>query len=180
MDDASAGHRSIGGMSDYVRTLRGRVGGDVLLQVPSVSVAVRDDEGRVLLARHSDGGWWLLPGGAIEPGETPADAAVRETWEEAGVHVRLTGLVGVFGGPDFVVQYANGDRTSYVMTVFAARIARGAPRPDGDELLELRFATAAEWPGFACARWLPPVLEAVFANAATAAFAPATWVPPGP
>ena len=79
-------------MGDYVRDLRRQLAPGVLLQVPSVSVAVRDEAGRVLLARHSEVGAWVLPGGAIEPGETRADAAVREIWEEAGVVARLTRL----------------------------------------------------------------------------------------
>jgi 8-oxo-dGTP pyrophosphatase MutT (NUDIX family) len=166
-------------MSDYVRELRGQLAPGRLLQVPSVSVAVRDDAGRVLLARHSEVGAWVLPGGAIEPGETPADAAVRETWEEAGLLVRLTRLVGVFGGPDFIVQYRSGDRTSYVMTVFEGRAESGAPRPDGVELLELRFVGGDEWPSLPCARWAPPVLAAVFAPPPAAAFAPPTWKPEG-
>jgi 8-oxo-dGTP pyrophosphatase MutT (NUDIX family) len=65
-------------VTEYVRRLRGMVGGEELLQVPSVSIALRDGDGRVLLARHSEGGSWVLPGGAIEPGETPADAAMPD------------------------------------------------------------------------------------------------------
>ena len=49
---------------------------------PSTSVIVRDDAGRVLLARHSEGNVWVTPGGAIEPLETPADAAVRKRHDE--------------------------------------------------------------------------------------------------
>jgi 8-oxo-dGTP pyrophosphatase MutT (NUDIX family) len=166
-------------MSDYVRGLRERVGHEPLLQVPSVAVAVRDEGGRVLLARHVEGGVWLLPGGAVEPAETPADAAVRETWEETGLLVRLARVVGVFGGPEFVVRYGNGDRTSYVMTVFEARAEGGSPRADGVELLELRFAGAGEWEALPCAAWAPVVLAAVFAGGGEAAFAPARFVPPG-
>ena len=99
-------------MPEYVQRLRALVGGEELLQLPSVAVALRDADGRVLLARHSEGGVWLLPGGGIEPGETPADAAVREMFEETGLLVRLTGLIGVFGGPEFIVHYRNGHRTS--------------------------------------------------------------------
>jgi 8-oxo-dGTP pyrophosphatase MutT (NUDIX family) len=98
-------------VAEYVPRLRDIVGGEELLRVPAVSIALRDAEGRVLLARHSEGGVWLLPGGAIEPTETPADATVREMFEETGVVVRLTGLVGIFGGPEFVVHYRNGHRT---------------------------------------------------------------------
>jgi 8-oxo-dGTP pyrophosphatase MutT (NUDIX family) len=94
-------------VAEYVRRLRGIVGGEELLQIPSVSIALRDSDGRILLARHAEGGVWLLPGGAIEPAEIPADAAVREMFEETGVLVQLTGLVGVFGGPEFVVHYRN-------------------------------------------------------------------------
>ena len=97
-------------MADYVRRIRALIGSGEVLQLPSVSVAIRDAGGRVLLARHVEGNQWLLPGGSVEPGETPADAAVREAWEETGLIVHLTRLVGVFGGPHYVVHYRNGDR----------------------------------------------------------------------
>ena len=95
-------------MPEYILRLRQLVGGDELLQAPSVAVALRDEAGRVLLARHVDAGRWVLPGGTIEPEESPADAAVREMWEESGLWVRLTRLVGVFGGPEFVVATGTG------------------------------------------------------------------------
>jgi 8-oxo-dGTP pyrophosphatase MutT (NUDIX family) len=163
-------------VGDHVARLRALVGGEELLQIPSVSVAIRDDAGRVLLARHVEGDVWLLPGGAIEPGETPADAAVREAWEEVGLRVRLTALVGVFGGPEFVVRYRNGDRASYVMTVFEATAPGGAARPDGVETTETRWVDGAEASALAVARWVPEVLHAVFSNARGGAFRQPTWV----
>ncbi len=51
---------------------------------------------RVLLVRERMDGRWSLPGGYVDVGDSPADAAVRETWEEAGVQVRATRLVGIF------------------------------------------------------------------------------------
>jgi hypothetical protein len=102
--DASTPSDTSTKMTDYVRRIRALIGPGEVLQLPSVSVAIRDAAGRVLLARHVEGNRWLLPGGSVEPGETPADAALREAWEETGPIVRLTRLVGVFGGPDFVVS----------------------------------------------------------------------------
>ena len=49
------------------------------------SAIVLDGEGRVLLHRHKRLGIWLQPGGHLDPGESPADAAVRETLEETGL-----------------------------------------------------------------------------------------------
>lgn len=48
-------------------------------------------EGRVLLHRHRRLGMWLPPGGHIEPGELPDEAAVREVFEETGLRVKLVG-----------------------------------------------------------------------------------------
>ena len=84
-------------MSDHMRALRAMVGPTVL-EVPTVSVLVFDAQQRVLLVRHAEGNDWTTPGGMIEPYETPSDAAVRETWEETGLHVALTRIIGVFGG----------------------------------------------------------------------------------
>jgi len=39
--------------------------------------------------------YYVLPGGRLEPGETPAEAARRESFEELGVHVRIVGAVAV-------------------------------------------------------------------------------------
>jgi ADP-ribose pyrophosphatase YjhB (NUDIX family) len=51
--------------------------------------------GRVLLLFHPKIGLWLPPGGHVEPGELPDEAAVREVLEETGVRCRLVGEHGV-------------------------------------------------------------------------------------
>jgi ADP-ribose pyrophosphatase YjhB (NUDIX family) len=58
--------------------------------------AVIDVDGRILLIRRADNGLWAMPGGAFEVGETPAEGAVREAFEETGVPCRVVSLVGVF------------------------------------------------------------------------------------
>ena len=54
----------------------------------------RDD--RILLIQRTDNGLWAMPGGLVDVGETVAEAAVRELWEEAGVRGSATRLVGIW------------------------------------------------------------------------------------
>jgi ADP-ribose pyrophosphatase YjhB (NUDIX family) len=119
-------------MSDYVRALRGKIGTDLLL-MPSAHVLIRDGDGRILLVRHVEGRW-QLPGGAVDPGEGPGEAAGRECVEELGVAVELERIVGVYGGPQHRFRYANGDEVAWVVTIFAARIVEGRPEPSDDEV----------------------------------------------
>jgi ADP-ribose pyrophosphatase YjhB (NUDIX family) len=161
-------------LSSWLRALRERIGHDLVV-APSVSVLAFDGAGRVLLVRHAEG-VWVAPGGAIEPGETPADAAVREAFEETGLELALARVAGVYGGPEFAVRYANGDETSYVMIVFEARLAGGAaPRPDGAETLEARFVSRAELAVLPRARWLDVVLADAWRDRTHTHFAPPRW-----
>src|SRR5690348_7931408 len=64
--------------------------------VPSANVVVVDELGALLLIRRTDNDNWALPGGAMDPGESMTDCAVRETFEETGMHVEVTGLVGIY------------------------------------------------------------------------------------
>lgn len=82
-----------------------------------VSAVIRDTEGRVLLALRPRPAIWNLPGGSVQPGETPWDAAVRETLEEVGLDVEVERLTGVYDrSPD-------GDP----VLVFACRVLAGEP-----------------------------------------------------
>ena len=108
-------------MSEYMSRLRAKVGHDLLF-VSASGTYVFDAERRVLLIRHAEGGRWTNPGGMVEPFETPADAAIRETWEETGLLVELTRFIGVFGGRDHHITYGSGDEMAYVAFAFEARV----------------------------------------------------------
>ncbi len=165
-------------MSEYMRSVRERVG-QMLLEVPSVAVLTFDSRDRVLLVRHADLDVWTTPGGAVEPEEVPADAAVRETWEETGLHVEPTRVLGVYGGPEFVVTYSNGDAVSFLTTVFEGRRLAGELRPDGVETLDLAYFAQADLAGLELQRWTRMVLADAFGDRSRTRFAAPTWRPSG-
>jgi 8-oxo-dGTP diphosphatase len=130
-------------MSPYLRLIRERIGNDLIV-LPSVAAMVLDERRRVLLVRDSFSGNWSSPGGAVDPDESPSDAAVREAFEETGYEVELLRVLGIYGGPGYRLTYANGDVVSYVSIAFAARVVGGAARPDGDETSDVAWFTEAE------------------------------------
>ena len=164
-------------MSDYVRTLRDRVG-TMQLEMPTASVVVFDEARRILLVRHVEGNQWTTPGGLIEPEETPADAAVREAWEETGLAVELVRIIGVFGGKPCTSTYANGDRMAWVSTVFEAKVVGGTPRHDGEETLEVRFLSVEELRRLPRKPHVDMFVDAALAGDPSAVFQAATWRPP--
>ena len=134
------------GIPAHIARLRAAVGHDLIL-LPSVSVLPIDRAGRLLLVRHAghhDG--WAVLGGAVEFGESPAQAAVRETREEIGVEIRLLRLLDALGGPDYEVSYPNGDRAAYVTCVYEAEIISGLPEPADGELSEVAWFHPGQLP----------------------------------
>jgi ADP-ribose pyrophosphatase YjhB (NUDIX family) len=163
-------------MSDYMREIRARVG-TRLLEIPSVCVLCFDEADRVVLVRHAENDRWTTPGGAVEPHERPADAAMREMWEETGLHVELQRVIGVYGGPEFTTTYRNGDAVSFLMTVFLARRVGGTLRPDHEETLDARAFAREEIAGLPMSAWVPRVIENAYDRRDGVWFDPPTWTP---
>jgi 8-oxo-dGTP pyrophosphatase MutT (NUDIX family) len=111
--------------------------------LPSVFVAVTEGD-YVLLVRRCDSGAWELPGGRVDVGETAIETAVRETVEEAGVHVRVTGLVGLFTDPGHVVRSVDGDVRQQFVVVFRARAESGTPHGDLHETSDAGWVPVSE------------------------------------
>jgi 8-oxo-dGTP pyrophosphatase MutT (NUDIX family) len=159
-------------MSDYIRGLREKIGTELLLQ-PSVASLIRDGDGRILLVRHFEGRW-MLPGGTVDPGERPADAARRECWEEAGVLVEPVRIAGVFGGPEYRITYGNGDQSAWVTTIFEARLLAGEPHPHDDETIETGWYGPGELEALDLAPSMRRTLDALLSGTS---FDEATWTP---
>ena len=124
-------------ISDYLKSLRGKIGRDLIL-LPSVAAVIRSRSGKILLQGKADD-VWSLPAGAIEPGETPADAIVREVREETGLIVRPTRIAGIFGGENFRYTYSNGDAVEYTIVLFECEVVGGNLAALDDETVKLEY-----------------------------------------
>lgn len=101
-------------------------------------VVVVLDEGRVLMIQRSDNGRWALPGGGQELGESVRDAAIRETQEETGLDIDVTGVVGIYSDPRHVIAYDDGE----VRQEFALCLTGAAT---GGQLRTSSESTRVEW-----------------------------------
>ena len=147
------------GISPYMKNLRAHFGTQLVL-VPSVAALIRNESGQILFLVRADNGLWDLPAGAIDPGETPARAIVREVREETGLVVEPTAVAGVFGGEGFRLSYENGDIVEYTVIVFECRVVGGELGGLDDETAELHFIDPAQRPAltveFPAALFDPP------------------------
>ena len=108
--------------------------------MPSLAVIVAViDEGRILLTKRDDFEVWCLPGGGVEDGESMAEAAIRETKEEAGIDVELTRLVGVY-------SRIGGMWNDVHAVLFAAKPVGGALKIQPGETIEVRYFPFEEIP----------------------------------
>lgn len=93
--------------------------------VPAVSAVVVDGSGRIVLQRRRDNEMWALPGGAMELGESVTECAIRETREETGLDVEVTGVVGIYSDPKHVFAYDDGEVRQEFSICVLARVVGG-------------------------------------------------------
>ncbi|MCO5968256.1 NUDIX domain-containing protein [Actinoallomurus soli] len=116
--------------------------------VPSVNVVVANAQGEILLIRRTDNDNWAVPGGAIDLGESLAQAAVRETKEETGIDCEITGLVGIYTDPKHVMHYTSNDEVRQEFSiVLTARPVGGTPTPSS-ESSEVRWVAPDDVRGY--------------------------------
>lgn len=106
---------------------------------PSAGAFVRDERGRILLIRRDDNGNWSMPGGAMDPGESLTECAIRETLEEAGVTIEVTDLVGIWTDPRHRIEYtSDGEVRQEFTIIYAGQYVAGEPTPSSE-------STHVEW-----------------------------------
>jgi mutator protein MutT len=109
---------------------------------PVAGAVILDARGRVLLVRRAKApaaGTWSLPGGRIEPGETPEEAVVREIREETGLPTRVLAPLGV-------VEIA-GEGMRYAIHEFLLAVVDPTlPARAGDDASEIRWVPIDDLP----------------------------------
>ena len=159
-----------GGFGDPAPPAIGRDGSPSRPSLPPVSIStwqkaqpklgtcavIFDENGRVLLEQRSDCGWWCLPAGRLDAGETLAQGAVREAREETGLDIAITGFLGMFSDPRrrTVCYPDNGDLRQLVDAAVIAR-PTGGKLTASPESLDLRWFASRELP----LNTVPPVVE---------------------
>jgi ADP-ribose pyrophosphatase YjhB (NUDIX family) len=128
---------------DFVVALRSEIG-HAPLPLSGVIVVVLDERNRVLLVRRSDSGEWALTTGCLEPGEQPADGALREVFEETGVRVRVERLLSV-EALDLSVA-PNGDQVYWLTIGLRCRLVDGDARVNDDESVVVGWFDANSMP----------------------------------
>jgi ADP-ribose pyrophosphatase YjhB (NUDIX family) len=119
----------------FIADLRARIGHDPLWLIGLTAVVIREAD--VLLVERADNGSWTPVTGIVEPGEEPADAAVREVGEETGVTAVPARLAWVHATAPVI--HVNGDRAQYLDHVFLMRWVAGEPHPADDESTDARW-----------------------------------------
>jgi 8-oxo-dGTP diphosphatase len=143
--------------------------------IPCVGAVIKDERGRLLLIRrgHDPGaGLWSLPGGRVEPGETDAEALVREMREETGLVVQAGRLLGSVRRP-----YRDGDVIDirdYMATVI------GGTLNAGDDAAEARWVDEEDFASLPVTEGLAEILTSWGVLALARLCDRLTWTGPGP
>jgi ADP-ribose pyrophosphatase YjhB (NUDIX family) len=127
---------------DFILQLRRKIGHDPLWLPGVTAVVLKGDS--VLLVKRSDNGAWTPVTGIVDPGEHPANTAVREVREETSVSCVVEALVWINVTAPTV--HVNGDHAQYLDHTFRCRYLSGSPRAADDESIDVDWFSVSQLP----------------------------------
>ena len=122
---------------EYYKYLRKYVGHKPII-LPGSVVIILNDQNEVLLQKRHDG-YWGLPGGLMDLGESFEEVAKREVFEETGLVVENLKLLNIFSGSEYYFKVPNGDELYSVTAVYYTRDVSGDMNIDYSESVKMQY-----------------------------------------
>ncbi len=97
-------------------------------------VFVTNEKNEVLLIKRADNGYWALPGGCQDLGETPKECSARECLEESGYSIEITDLLGVFSSQRYKYVHYPWKENEFCHLLFKAKLLGGHPKTSEETL----------------------------------------------
>ena len=129
----------------YILDLRKELGHRPLIMIGAGAVIINKDNG-ILLQKRADNGFWGLPAGSMELGESFEACARREVMEETGLVMDKMELFATESGSETHYVYPNGDEVYVAAVYYICREYHGELKIQEDEVTEQRFFAIDEIP----------------------------------
>jgi 8-oxo-dGTP pyrophosphatase MutT (NUDIX family) len=129
---------------EYYKYLRQYVGHRPII-LPGSVVIILNEQNEVLLQKRHDG-YWGLPGGLMDLGESFEEVAKREVFEETGLVVENLKLINVFSGSEYFLKVSNGDELYSVTAVYYTSDVSGDLKIDYSESENMQYFSVNNLP----------------------------------
>ncbi|HHY96629.1 MAG TPA: NUDIX hydrolase [Acholeplasma sp.] len=129
---------------DYIKNIRKKIGHDPIFMPTAAAIIYQD--GKILLQKRKDNGFWAIHGGAMELGETIDECLVREVKEEIGLVPKTYRFFKNYSGRDFMYQYPNKDIVYIVEHVYIIETFDGNIAIDESEVMDCKWFSIHDIP----------------------------------
>lgn len=139
----------MGAVEDWQNSYHGRLRnamGDATLMFVGARGIIRDEQGRFLLIKRADNAVWAFPAGAMEIGESLAECAIRETFEETGLKAGRASLFAFLTGPQYTFTNIYGDTYQHLSGSYLLEDVTGELSPDPEEATDTGWFAPDEFP----------------------------------
>lgn len=129
---------------EYFKYLRQYVGHKPII-LPGSVVIIENEKNEILLQKRHDG-FWGLPGGLMDLGESFEEVAKREVFEETGLVAKNLELLNVRSGAEYYLKVANGDELYSATAVYYTKDVSGDMKIDYSESEKMQYFSPSEFP----------------------------------